>query len=218
MIDPRIDRLFADLITQWNIAERRIKKAEQVGGEEAVGSAIFELRYAGRKIVDCLDILLTKDMGDPEVYELVCRNLADAIEDCIKAKHDAIDAMVDFIIIWFGELETRIGTTEMVRIFPEYLSVVSRIALIQDNIVESRGNRVSGRDGVYDNVENEDYENLLKLFNKMKTSQPRVQALIDDEKSTKSRDFWVLAIGSGAGVLAVVVFVGFELYKLIHGH
>jgi hypothetical protein len=218
MIDPRIDRLFADLIAQWNIAERRIKKAEQVGGAEAVGSAIFELRYAGRKIVDCLDIILTKDMGDPEVYELVCRNLADAIEDCIKAKHDAIDAIVDFIVIWFGELEDRIGATEMVRIFPEYLSVVSRITIIQDNIIESRGNRVSGRDGVYDNVENEDYENLLKLFNKMKTSQPRVQALIDDEKNTKTRDFRVLVIGSGAGVLAVVAFVGFELYKLIYGH
>jgi hypothetical protein len=215
MIDPRIDRLFADLITQWNIAERRIKKAEQVGGEEAVGSAIFELRYAGRKIIDCLHLLLNKDLGDPEPYELICRNLADSIEDCVKAKHDAIDAMVDFITIWFSELEKQIGITEMVRIFPEYLGVVSRIAIIQDNIVESRGDRLGNRDGVYDNVENEDYENLLRLFNKMKTSHGRVQAIIDKERRTKRRDFWILVIGAGAGVLAFIAITSFETYKLL---
>jgi hypothetical protein len=219
MFDPRLDRLFADVTAQWNIAERRIKKAEQVGGEEAVGSAIFELRYAGRKIVDALHLLQTKDWkNDQEVYELVCRNLADCIEDCVKAKHDAIDAMVDFITIWFEELEKRIGITEVVRIFPEYLSVTSRIAIIQDNIVESRGNRLDGRDGVYDTVENEDYENLLKLFHKMKTSNDRVQSLIDDERSTKKRDFLITVISAVAAVLAVVVTVGFEVYKLVAGH
>jgi hypothetical protein len=216
MIDLRIDRLFADLIAQWNIAERRIKKAEQVGGEEAVASAIFELRYAGRKVIDCLHLLLDKDLGDPNIYELICRNLAESIEDCVKAKHDSIDAMVDFITIWFDELEKRIGTTEMVRIFPEYLGVVSRIAIIQDNIVESRGNRLSNnRDSVYDNVENDDYEKLLKLFNKMKTSQDRVQAIIDTESRTKRRDFWLLVIGAGAGVLTLIAVVGFETYKLL---
>jgi hypothetical protein len=48
LLDARLDRLLSDLVLQWNIAERRIKKAEQVGGAEAVASAIFELRYAGR--------------------------------------------------------------------------------------------------------------------------------------------------------------------------
>ena len=45
MLNSELDKLFKDAIAQWNIAERRIKKAEQVKGNEVVNSAIFELRY-----------------------------------------------------------------------------------------------------------------------------------------------------------------------------
>jgi hypothetical protein len=95
MFDDDIDRLFEQLDTQWNIAERRIKKAEQVRGGEVVSSAIFELRYAGRKLIDALELLRTKNWNDNKVeYDKIRRFLHDAIEDCVKAKHDAIDSML----------------------------------------------------------------------------------------------------------------------------
>lgn len=64
MLDPELDAVIAEFIKQWNVAERRIKKAEQVRANEVVASAIFELRYAGRKIVDALDISLKTNLSD----------------------------------------------------------------------------------------------------------------------------------------------------------
>ena len=64
MLDDRFDKLFRALIEQWNIAERRIKKAEQVRGNEVVSSAIFELRYAGRKLIDAHSLVLTRATRD----------------------------------------------------------------------------------------------------------------------------------------------------------
>ena len=66
-MDEELVRLLQRTFEQWNIAERRIKKAEQVRGNEVVTSAIFELRYAGRKIVDALTLALGfVDKGYPE--------------------------------------------------------------------------------------------------------------------------------------------------------
>lgn len=58
MFDNEVEEAIKKLIVQWNIAERRIKKAEQVRGNEVVGAAIAELRYAGRKYIDASHILI----------------------------------------------------------------------------------------------------------------------------------------------------------------
>lgn len=36
LFNPEIDELVARLVDEWNVAERRIKKAEQVRGNEVV--------------------------------------------------------------------------------------------------------------------------------------------------------------------------------------
>jgi hypothetical protein len=215
LLDEKLDRLLQDLITQWNIAERRIKKAEFVRGGEVVSSAIFELRYAGRKLIDAVALILHKDWkNDPKLYEDICRFLADAIEDCVKAKHDAIDAMVDFITIWFQELEDKVGLEKLVELFPEYLGATAKIAQIQDKISQSREDRIASRDGVYDQIEDTDYESLLNLYDKMRVSKERVGELIRSKHRRERRDFWLRFI-TAAGA---VILVGFELYRLIWGH
>lgn len=89
MLTRELDAALRELITQWNVAETRIKKAEQVRANEVVSSAIFELRYAGRKIVDAVDMCLRSDIAnDPAAHERVHAFIADATEDCVKAKHD----------------------------------------------------------------------------------------------------------------------------------
>lgn len=215
LLDEKLDRLLHDLIAQWNIAERRVKKAEFVQGGEVVSSAIFELRYAGRKLIDSHLLILQKDWkNDPKVYEDICRFLADAIEDCVKAKHDAIDAMVDFITIWFHELEQRVGLEKLVELFPEYLDVTAKIVQIQDKISQSREDRIASRDGVYDEIEETDYKSLLQLYDKMRVSRDRVGAIIDRKRQKDRRDFWLLLIPA----VGAVILVAFELYKLFWGH
>ena len=46
MFDRDIDAAISQLVEQWNIAERRIKKAEFTTGNQVVFSAVQELRYA----------------------------------------------------------------------------------------------------------------------------------------------------------------------------
>lgn len=216
MLDPALDQLFKDLIAQWNIAERRIKKAEQVQGNEVVNSAIFELRYAGRKVVDALQLIEGADWKDRQVHEQIRRYLADAIEDCVKAKHDSIDAMIDFVTTWFDELEGRIGLRALTQMFPEYLDVTSRIATVQDKIAHSRQHRTTARDSVYDEIENNDYEAILQLYNKMRLSRERVQAIVEAEERRERLNVGLLAVNIVLGVViafGTIILVGFEIVK-----
>lgn len=154
MLDPDLDAALAELIKQWNIAETRIKKAEQVRADQVVASAIFELRYAGRKIIDAIEICLTQDIqANPKARAKVHSYIADATEDCVKAKHDAIDAMMTFVTTWFHRAEAFLTLERVQHFFPSYLATVSMIATIQDNITASRGDRNRLRDSIYDDID-----------------------------------------------------------------
>ncbi|MCJ2114997.1 hypothetical protein MKK64_27970 [Methylobacterium sp. E-025] len=119
MLDAELDAALCALIEQWNVAEKRIKRAEHVRANEIVAPAIFELRYAGRKIVDSIQIILAHDIfQDAEKHAKVSSFIADATEDCVKAKHDAIDAMMNFVTTWFDETEKSIGVEEIQKFFP----------------------------------------------------------------------------------------------------
>ena len=79
MLDDGLDKALLALIKQWNVAEQRIKKAEQVRGNEVVASAIFELRYAGRKVIDALELILTTNIQiDEHASRKVRSYIADA--------------------------------------------------------------------------------------------------------------------------------------------
>ncbi|SRR5579871_1225594 len=214
LFDQKLDKLYKQLIHQWNIAERRIKKAEQVQGNEVVISAVFELRYAGRKLVDALVLLREKDWrNDPEIYDDICRFLADAIEDCVKAKHDAIDAALYFVTIWFQETEQKIGVHRLIEIFPEYMEVTSRVINVQDKIAESREDRVHNRDGIYDEIEMNDYDTILDLYDRMRISKPRVQKIVSIHEFREIALLW----GTVLGVLVGAGLLGIEIYKLLSG-
>ena len=208
-MDEELDRLLQRTFEQWNIAERRIKKAEQVRGNEVVTSAIFELRYAGRKIVDALTLALESDVADNSLHrESIRRYLDDAFEDCVKAKNDAIDAVLDFVTIWFHEIETELGLEGVTKYFPDFIEQTSKIADIQDLIAELRGDRHGSRDDLYDQIERSGYDDILTLFSKMRASKDRVEAQIRRERRT-NRTLLICAVlgavfGAG-GILAVIL-------------
>lgn len=203
MFQGELNDTLRKLIVHWNVAERRIKKAEQVRGNEVVAPAIFELRYAGRKIVDAIHIVLTQDWKEnPEITTKIRAHLEDATEDCVKSKHDAIDAMLDFITIWFDDVERQLGLGAVQKYFPDYIQVAGTISDIQDKIANSRANRIAHRDEIYDQIEVESYDRILALFNAMKLSHHRVAAQIHAERR-EARLQKRLAIG---GVVFGAVF------------
>jgi len=212
--DPEIDDATRKLVEHWNIAESRIKKAEQVRANEVVAAAIFELRYAGRKYIDATS-LLQSGSTEPAVRQKILEYLADATEDCVKAKHDAIDSILDFVTSWFDRTENKLGLTSVQHFFPNYIVVTAKIADIQDKIADSRADRTKLRDSIYDRIDNEDYDETLALYKTMKLSEARVEAEVQAE--TRAKEEFVLrqvaiqregrinlAIGVAGGILAVV--------------
>lgn len=196
MLDDQLDRALLELIKQWNVAEERIKKAEQVRGNEVVASAIFELRYAGRKLVDAFALALQNDLkGDQASHDKVHAFLADATEDCVKAKHDAIDAMMTFITSWFDRVERSLGIAALQRYFPDYLKTTGMIAEVQDRITRSRGDRNALRDAIYDDIDREHgpYDEVLGLFDRMRRSNDRVAREVLRERVGKII-MWVITI------------------------
>lgn len=208
MLDETLKAQLKLLLEQWNVAERRIKKAEAVQGNIVVTSAIFELRYAGRKLVDAMCLACENNLStDENAYKQCHAFLADAIEDCVKAKHDAIDGMVDFIVEWFATIEKNLGLEALQNLFPEYLDTTAEIFDIQEKIAESREKRIQGRDGIYDEIEAKHYDKLLALYNKMRLSKARVEAtVLAKRKKENLRDIG-LWIGVGAGVLALIISI-----------
>jgi hypothetical protein len=202
MLNEKLDKSVRALIVQWNIAEQRIKKAEQVRGGEVVASAIFELRYAGRKIIDALDIILEHNIAaDTAAHDRVHDYLSDATEDCVKAKHDAIDAIMSFVTGWFKKIEAKVSLTKVQTLFPDYLEATGKIADIQAKITESRKSRTKLRDAIYNAIDQGDYDKILALFERMERSKDRVEAEILGAK-IKEGFLWFLTI---AGVVLGMV-------------
>jgi hypothetical protein len=110
-------------------------------------SASFELRYAGRKVIDAIELILTKNIQtDVHTKGKVRAYIADATEDCVKAKHDAIDAMMDFVSSWFSHTEKKLTLRKVQLCFPDYLKTTSIIFDLQDKIarIKSRSREKIG--------------------------------------------------------------------------
>jgi len=129
VLNEKLDARLLELIKQWNIAEGRIKQAENVRAQEIVSAAIYELRYAGRKVVDAISLAQTTEWESDDAAEGRIRAfIEDAIEDCVKAKHDAIDAALSFVTRWFFDQERQIGLKLVQQFYPHYLEITAKIA------------------------------------------------------------------------------------------
>lgn len=210
MIDAELMERLQELIKQWNIAEGRIKQAENIRAQEIVSSAIFELRYAGRKIIDSISLSLATDLNaDPKARDQVRAYIEDAIEDCIKAKHDAIDAALSFVTRWFAEQEQRLGLKHLQQFYPNYLEITAKIVEIHEKVEESRQNRTTKRDSIYADIDTQGYDLILKLYKEMSLSRDRVERTIRNEKLKDKFMLW-LAIAGGIGVLITIFDIAFH--------
>lgn len=224
MLTEQLDKALKELIEQWNVAEHRIKTAEAVRGGVIVSSAIFELRYAGRKLIDSIQLALSHDLAaDQATHGKACAWIGDATEDCVKAKHDAIDAMMNFVTGWFDETERLIQMDRLTQFFPDYLPVTAKIIGIQERIAESRQDRTKLRDGIYNEIEKDGYPEILQLFNTMRVSKDRLLEIVAREQQAReqlARDqaealaakakferwsIWAAVGGVGVGVVGIAV-------------
>lgn len=156
---PALD--FASVRDEWNKAEKSIKLAEQVNGD-IVNPAIYELRYAGRRIIEAL---ATQDQHQ------IDKLLADAHFDCCRARHDAIDAATSKIAADLNISIKTLGAEIVLTHFTEFPKLYRDLSEVRDLISVSRENR-NNRDAIYASIENDNLSSIVSLYRAYQSSEP----------------------------------------------
>lgn len=189
-----IDAAFARLREEWNRAERAIKIAEQVEGE-IVNPAIYELRYAGRRIVEAYDVVGT-DPGS------ALQRLQDAQFDCCRARHDAIDAATSKMVATLDNSQEKLGIDVVMTHFAEFPAMIQSLGEVRDKIAISRERR-EDRDAIYASIEAVDLVELTKVFSRFRACEP----LMRESARRNRRQLFGSKIFGWAGVIGLILTV-----------
>lgn len=200
----------ATLHDEWMKAEQFIKKSERISNEALI-PAIKELRYAGRRYFQAYGEH-KQQLPDARIQA----HLTEAIENCKKARHDAIDGSIAFV---HGELDLLIdkaGIEVIAAGFPEYSSLRSEMREVSEIIVSSRRNR-SEIDGHYDSILEKHLDAIIDFYGRLEDSREVIAAILRKRR----KDFWLatvtvgLVVGliSGAAVLIADKAGWFERFK-----
>jgi len=187
------------LAEEWDAAEAAIKHAELVSGA-IVTTAVNELRYAGRGIVEGLrasnDIDRTKYFEEAEFH-------------CRAAKSDAIDAQALYWMSLFDQLERNGNLPAASGI--AFAELRATIHAVGAEIARSREKR-EGRA--------EHYMTIQQLISKVadlasEMGLPEAGKISADRtlQSTKRRQFWLMFVAVLGGIVASVA--GNGLFELV---
>jgi hypothetical protein len=156
--------------------------------------AIKELRYAGRRIVDALVAIESGCDKDANAY------LVDALFDCYRARHDAVDAATAKISLDIKVISEKIGLDVVFKVYPDFANLSFALGEVTDKIAESRKDR-ENRDTIYASVESVDFPSLIKMYRKLVSCESLMKELAKTERK-KALPWNVAAILSlVAGVL-----------------
>lgn len=176
IISDKIEEILEKLIFEWNLTEEYIKLAEQVVGDAVIPS-IYELRYAGRKVVESF----SKECDEENRKKL----LEDAIFDCYRARHDSIDAATTIMIETLDNATDKLGADIILRYYGSIKELLEKLNKVRMDIATSRRNRLK-RDIIYDNIRKHDLPDIVELYNKFKSSEKLMLEAAKKERRWKS--------------------------------
>lgn len=185
--------------SEWDQAEEDIKRAEQVCLDIIV-PAVKELRYAGRRLID----LIQKVITDP-TSEDVPKLLTDAEFDCHRARHDAIDAASSKIAIQLEIMREKLTYEVLLQVAPEYRDIALKVLAIREKIAKSRKDR-KNRAAIYAVIETAEFPALVDAYDKLRLSEP---IMIQLARKNRWRDFygkygfWVGVLGLIAAAISI---------------
>jgi len=157
--------LLSKVQLEWNKAEAAIKAAEMTSHDVVVPS-INELRYAGRKLVDALELLSTQ--ADREQVETLLR---EAVFNCQLARYDAIDAVTAVIALNADLLIENVGYNSLLSYYPNFSGFLKKIQQIRERIAASREDR-SQRSTIYSAIEITDLPELINEYERVRSLEP----------------------------------------------
>ncbi len=193
--------LFAEICHEWDEAERDLKNAELVCGEVIIPS-IKELRYAGRRLAQALQL-----WGIAENEEKIRHLLQDACFDCHRARHDAIDAATAQISKVLVLATDKLGYDVVLKVYPDFPKLFQKLEAVRSKIVTSRG-AAENRDKIYETIEHADFPNLIETFRGFQSHEPLMTRMAKKQRQTA-----VIIIGLGIlGVVVGLVAILVEVY------
>lgn len=188
--------LLVEICDEWDHAEQVIKRAEMVARKVVIPS-IFELRYAGRRIVDALNGIVTG--ATPEkITEL----LLDAKFNCLRAQHDAVDAATSKIAFDIDIMGKKLGYDAILKAYPEFSNFRQQLISVQNKIAESRGDRYN-REAIYQALEKDEFKRLVQAFYDIQVAEPIMKSLAKRER--------LISWGGIAGIVIGVISVGVSI-------
>lgn len=162
--------ILKSILAEWNKAEEDIKIAEQVANK-VVNPSIKELRYAGRRIVEAL-VKIQNNAPPDQISAL----LNDALFDCHRARHDAIDAGTSKIAIDLEIMTRRLGHDVILPAYPEFPRLYKSLRSVRAKIAESRKDR-DNREAIYSTLESCDFPALVKQYSDLKENEDMMKAM-----------------------------------------
>ncbi|MBX3508432.1 MAG: hypothetical protein KF714_06565 [Parvibaculum sp.] len=186
------------LCEEWNKAESAIKLAEQVNGE-IVNPAIYELRYAGRRVVEAL----SKREEDPDTAKKL---LDDAHFDCCRARHDAIDAATSKMTADLRIAIDRIGADVVLDKFRDLSKLLAELSKVRKLIATSRENR-NDRDSIYATIQDVNLFDIVSMFDEFQASETVLKAAAARIRISRF-------ISYGFGVLGITLTIVFGILSL----
>ncbi len=205
-LDKEAKKLLANVVDEWDRAEGLIKTAELHCGE-VIFPAIQELRYAGRRMVEAFrEFRAEPDSAKGKSY------LQDAHFDCLRARHDALDAAMSKMMSDIELAVSELGPGAVLHAFPDYSKLMYSLLAIRERIEISRENR-KDRDAIYASIESEELEVAFPLYKRFVASEKTMKAVADERAQTLSRALkhrniaYVIAVGS------IILAIGLRFFS-----
>ena len=191
-----------EIATEWDKAERLMKLAERLRGE-VIQDSVNELRYAGRRLVDAMNVA-----EEAEHDETKRREFGRFVDDCLFrvhcAQHDAIDASVLFVQRAVQEYESEFGLVLLITHFPAVAELRAAMADADGVIVSSREFR-GKRAQEYDKLALNHLPTIITVFNTIATNRASLEALVRDRRAQDRRFHWSNATIVVASIIGAIL-------------
>lgn len=163
-ISDDVSGLLKEVCKEWNEAEEVIKRAEQIVGD-AVIPAIKELRYSGRRIIEATCVIT--EGGDEDRIKHLLR---DALFNCHRAQHDAVDASVSTINVHIAAIKKKVSDAAILKVYPDYSELLAALDAVHGQIADARSKR-DNRNDIYDSIRRVEYTRLEESYRKFRASE-----------------------------------------------
>ena len=184
----------------WDETESLVKESEQINRAMIV-PAVSELRYGGRKLIDYLNALSRNDEKSRRTH------LEDFVQCCIRARHDAVDAIISYITLYLEELEASISADLIGRVFTDYDQLKKDLFNCANLIAQSRRDRES-RNKIYSVISSDYVARLISGYRRL--SEVRIELFAEQQSRDRMqhRASWAIAFAMallGASLLGVLL-------------